>query len=78
MIFLIDHNLNGHAMIFFGSIASKAARCLKHLCRLLPEARDVLLKNNASEIILQAQRIGLAIHARLENECSELLQVLYH
>ncbi len=23
MIFLIDHNLNGHAIIFFGSIANQ-------------------------------------------------------
>jgi len=25
MIFLIDHNLNGHGMIFFGAIANQSA-----------------------------------------------------
>ena len=35
MIFLLDHNLNGHALIFFGSIPSQGKNPLSKVKRLL-------------------------------------------
>jgi hypothetical protein len=56
--------------------ASEAARCLKFLCQLSSEACELVLKQNATQIALDAQRIGLATHLRLETESTELLQIL--
>jgi hypothetical protein len=58
--------------------ASEAARCLKLISRLLPEARELVLRSDASQIAHHAQRIGLAKHSRLQRESRELLQVLSH
>jgi hypothetical protein len=56
--------------------ACEAARCLKLLCRMSPEIRDVALKSDATQIAHTAKRFGSARHLKLEKECTELLQVL--
>jgi hypothetical protein len=58
--------------------ASKAATCLKVLCRLSQETQELVKKNNALDIILRAQDIGLASHFKLEKESRELFQSLHH
>jgi hypothetical protein len=56
--------------------ATEAAKCLKLLCHLSPETRKQLCKRNAASIVQNAQQIGLTMHRKLEQESTELLQIV--
>jgi hypothetical protein len=56
--------------------ASEAARCLKFLCQLSLDVRQLATRMGVSKLADSAQTLGLAAHLRLEKESTGLLLVL--